>query len=239
MKHLKLWGQGALMFVAALGAGTLATQLLPSEELGRANAAGDTYLLGEFKIQYPYADDRTGEPDTDRAGVSYVSRWSGSDYPGTANCFLELKDASGSVVGTLPFTLSSLSRVAEPTPFQSLKVSGPPTSARGGCEPGLYEERAGYVFDQARVEQATNPETGKPIPDRAKVLFGVNWRGDSNPSARTCTATITLEDDSVIDYGPFDVQLNDGSTLPIQVADHGPEEIRGGRVTCGPLAASP
>jgi hypothetical protein len=122
------------LIAAVLGSLVLVNQAFRSPASAPADGNEDsadrgTYLLSDFAVTYPYQPRGADAPDDTLAGVRFTAAWSTDLFPGHADCRLILRDASGDVVGTLPFGLD-LTR----TPFSlsphTVEVSAPPRLSR-------------------------------------------------------------------------------------------------------------
>jgi hypothetical protein len=185
------------VFVLALLGGALAGSQRAHQSI--AGPVGDSYLLADFEIQYPFVDRLTEEVDEGRAGVQYSAAWSRGVYPGELPCTIVLTDAGGNVVGERHFLLTSASRFAPAEePFVPVTVSGAPSAASGGCEGGEPPSGAGYVFGAPDISRSE-------IAGRAELKFDVSWVGKEPPGQRTCTLEVLLTDGTtqLISFGLY------------------------------------
>ncbi len=158
--------------------------LLPlgSGKTGPAGGTRDTYLLSNFEVQYPYMGPGGDWPeDPTKAGVLFAAQWSGTDFPGEAQCTLHVFDAGGRELGSLPFGLQNLVPVVPVWDAHALAVpveGGTPTSASGSCGPGV-KPTGDYVFTNLRVEDG-------------RVVVDVSWGGGRPPGEAWCVLTFRL-----------------------------------------------
>lgn len=197
------------IFVASvvLGAGLVFFAGSQGGRVVKASQGSDTYLLSDFEIQYPYTDPRDQVPDASKAVVRYRSSWSNDRYPGLVGCQLTLMDASGNVVGSHTFDLSSATDVLpEPVSSEPINVSGPPASAEGFCEGGRYSSGAGYSFGAPGISRRP-ADPGQAARQQATISIPVGWSG-AHPGTRTCFVTVTFSDGSSDRMGPFNLHLS-------------------------------
>lgn len=191
-----------------LGLGLVLIAGTPGPKVVKASEDSDTYLLSDFEIEYPYTDPREQVPDSNEAVVWYRSTWSNGRYPGMVPCQLTLKDASGSVVGTHTFELSSATDVLpELVSSEPIKVSGPPVTAEGFCEAGSYSRGPGYAFGPPAVSRRP-AAPGQQASEQASISFPVSWSGSQHPGTRRCYVTVTFSDGRSERMGPFNLHLS-------------------------------
>jgi hypothetical protein len=213
----------AVVFVLSLLGGVLAG--LGGQE-SIAGPEGETYLLGDFEIQYPFVDDLTDEVDKGRAGVVYSAAWSGA-YPGELPCTITLTDADGNVVGERQFLLTSALRFAPAEePFKPVTVSSAPTAATGGCEGGEAPRGSGYIFGAPEISKSD-------VAGRAELKYDVSWAGESNPGQRMCTLEVVRATGAteLISFGLF---LGEPSGSISLVPPVGVRQIADTAVDCRP-----
>lgn len=203
--------------------------------LETAGSTGATYLLDNFKIDYPYVGPSVSdEPDPTRAGVTYVVHWATGEYPGNVGCEMRLMDRNGQLVGGLHFSVDSatdgFTRANLPVP-----VSLEPISAEATCDPGDYAEGAGYIYEgPSEIAPARNP-TGKPYGDRLEFTFDVRWEyPDVAPEMRTCYLTVIHEGGAEQDPVRFDANIGQGKQM-INAYVGDPSTVQTARVSCGEL----
>ena len=203
-------------------------------EVVKASQDSDTYLLSDFEIQYPYANPRDQVPDAGKAVVRYRSSWSSGRYPGLVGCQLTLKDASGNVVGSHIFDLSSATDVLpEPVSSEPINVSGPPASAEGLCEGASYSDGAGYSFGVPGVNRRP-AAPGQATARQATISFPVTWSG-AHPGTRTCFVNVAFSDGSSERMGPFNLHLSKEGPFEFSVPLHDGVDVRDADVDCEPL----
>jgi hypothetical protein len=218
------------VFVACfLGAILVGAALYNPKNVVEASPEASTYEFSDLIVVYPYQDPRTQTTDTTSASVSYKTNWSTSEYPGLVDCEFVLRDASGAVVGTHGFELSSASPT-QPHAFSSdpIPVSRPPASAEGRCEEGTYSAEAGYRF--------SNPKIGRNERGGARLTFDVGWDGDVHPAMRTCTVVVAYSDGSSRQFGPFGFHLSRSEPFEFDLPPRDSlKGIRGARIDCSPI----
>lgn len=196
----------ATFFVLAL---VIGLAISTPGEVVEASAEEATYSFSDLSVDYPYEDPRTGAMDPTRASVSYRSNWATSEYPGLTACQFVLKDASGAVVGTHRFDLSSISPdLPHPVSSDPIVVSRAPATAEGSCEGGSYSEAADYRFSQPTIT---------PRDGGARLSFDVDWEGHLHPAGRSCTVVVSYEDGSRRELGPFSVHLSQSEPFEFDV----------------------
>jgi hypothetical protein len=223
----------ALGLVAAvLGSLVLVNQAFRSPASAPAVGHDDTvdrgtYLLSDFEVTYPYQPRGADAPDDTLAGVRFAAAWSTDLFPGHADCRLILRDASGDVVGTLPFGLD-LTR----TPFSlaphTVEVSAPPDSADGSCEHGVYPPGPGYTFTDMQVRPDPHEEGS------SSISFTVQWATGVFPSLRLCETHVSAIDGREITH-PVGMSLGqEGKRITLR-APIPPEQVKDAWITCSEL----
>lgn len=236
----RIWSAARALVVfgvsVLLGAGAFFGSAGPSNNVVLAQAESDTYILSEFKIEYPYVDPRSDlEPQADQAIVYYKSYWSGSRFPGLVKCQISVQDAAGTTVGRIVFDLSSASReLPERVASAPIDVTAPPASAEGGCEAGDYPEGSGYTFSRPSFARSTHDATGQSDKDRVAISFDVGWNG-VHPSMRTCSVEVQYSDGSTKAFGPFVVHLSHSVPFEVDVPARDVSDVRDADISCGPL----
>jgi hypothetical protein len=212
-----------------LGAVLVGLALYNPESVVEASPEASTYEFSDLVVVYPYDDPRTQTTDTTAASVSYKANWSTSEYPGLVDCEFVLRDATGAVVGTHTFELSSASR-EQPRAVSSdpIPVSGPPASAEGHCEEGTYSSDSSYRF--------SSPTIGRNDRGGARLTFDVYWDGEVHPAMRTCTVVVTYSDGSNRTFGPFGLHLSRSQPFEFDLPPKDSlQGVRGARVDCSPI----
>lgn len=178
----------SIAFVVAVGTGILAGVFAASgAETTLARSEGpETYVLGDFTIQYPFVD-HSGGTDPNQAGVTYSAAWR-SQYPGEVPCTITLTDDGGNVVGVRSFSLSSAQPMAEAEEtFRPVAVSGRPAAASGSCESVAAPSGQGYEFGPVAIKDGDERGT-------AELRYAVSWAGTESPGERMCTITVVSDD---------------------------------------------
>lgn len=201
-------------------------------------AQGDTYVLSDFDIVYPYDDPRQDIPPSDRAAeVSFSTRWPQSGYPGEAQCELTLSDAQGLVVGTLTFDLISATNGSRAVPMV-VPVSGVPVSAEASCH-DLFDNTSsrGYVVTgPTRASAVADSSPGSDSPNRTQLTFQVTWQETgSEPDFRTCRLMVKRVDGTLDPPTRFNLLSGDGEVT--LVIEGSPASVADANVTCGPFEA--
>jgi hypothetical protein len=187
-----------------------------------ATPTGETYLLSDFTIEYPYVSlEPSAETDAAKAGVSFTAQWSGDGFPGEAPCVVTLRDGAGDVVGSTEFPASLASEPA--TPHFPVSVSGPPVSAEGTCGEGRYDPGPGYTFDDLTIAQSD--DAGVTV-----FRFVSHWATEGHPNWRSCQFQANLDDGTVLTH-TFGFSAPDGA-LYEEYARVGPDQVRDATVTC-------
>ncbi len=214
----------SLGILAAVGVANLAFRDGGSLLVGEAKAAttGETYLLSDFAVEYPYVPlDPREAPDPTRAGVSFMAVWSGDSFPGEALCAVTLRGEAGEVVGSMEFPASFASEPA--TPMFPVEVSGRPVAAEGSCEEGRYEPGPGYTFDDLTI--GFSNETGLTA-----FRFVTHWVTEVHPNWRSCGFRVTLTDGTSLVH-EFGFSAPDG-TVHEEYARVSPNQVKDAIVTC-------
>jgi hypothetical protein len=213
-----------LMAVGALGL------LIACDSGGARPVRERSYELNDIKF----------EVSTEVAEVTFLSHWPKSGYPGAAQCWIVLKDASGSPVGEVDFGLNSGTDGVRTKDIQ-VPLSGTPVSGEGWCNDlGAAVGGAGYSFDLVSITPVVfDPaETAglapDEIPSRSQITFDVTIVTDgADAEFRTCFLEVTRTDGSIDEPHRYDI-LGGGGSMTFQV--HGaPETIANAQVTCSAL----
>lgn len=224
------------VFGAAVAAGLL---------FGTASSApvkpedGTSYALTNFEIAYPYDDPRGAvPPDPNLALVSYELDWEADSYPGEVPCLIEVRDASGAVVGSLDFTQTSgISGVRGPG--LQVPVRGVPADAEGWCGSPGNAGGAGYQFS-APTEMRARPAIPGPaesrFEDRVAVTFDVTWAGNSAPGLRTCDSILFYDDGTQESLSSFNISMADPhERMTLNLKTDRPDDLADVDVSCRPL----
>jgi hypothetical protein len=155
----------------------------------RAAGTGDaSYVLTAFRLEFPYTDPITGKADESRVGLSFVQDWTTPEYPGTADCRIDVLDAEGGVLGTAFVTVDTLVPHADAGPANlPLAIDdGVPVDAVAECakaDPPATD--GGYRLSNLRVQQ----EHGW------QYLVGtVSWTTSEPPGTAMCHAELVSAD---------------------------------------------
>lgn len=199
-----------------------------------AAQGGDTYVLSDFSVAYPYllgprgetaTADSEGVGDPTKVGVAFTASWSGTDFPGQSWCEVSVDDSSGREVGRARFLAAYATPTALP-PILAVDVSGEPSTAEGACGAGSYPAGEGYVFDNVRVDDG-------PEADQAEISFDTHWLGQDAPGWRSCSVAVQLSggQDLAFDFG---YHAPDRSSFT-HVIDARPDDIVQATTTCTEL----
>lgn len=208
----------------------------PPRGSGRADAQErslNTYLLTDLLVSYPYASTFAEGDEGRLAGVSFIPRWSGPNYPGRAECHLILRAADGVIVGETDISVS----VPEPhrtrTPWTPVPVSGSPAFAEGSCSEAIYEPGQGYSFEFLGATRADDAVSGNAIPDSV-LKFRTSWIGSDHPGLRRCEFTVFIRGGEALNVGPYNVSVGqpvyDGFDTSVPQTD--PSTITGATASC-------
>jgi hypothetical protein len=154
----------------------------------RAAGAGEaSYRLSAFRLQFPYIDPTTGKADESRVGLSFVQDWTTPQYPGTADCRIDVFDAEGGLLGTVFVTVDTLvpHAGAGPANLPTAIEGGAPTDAVATCakaDPPAAD--GGYRFSNLRIEQ----EHGWQF-----LVGTVSWTTTEPPGTAMCHAELVAE----------------------------------------------
>lgn len=227
-----------LMAAALSGLTFIAGIALASQRSGAlqpAEPGQDTYLLSGFEVIYPYVDpDVPGsKAETDQAGVTFDARWSGTTFPGSAQCETTLTDASGSTVGSLRFQFMSTPPATQQASPLPVDVKGAPTAASGFCAAGVTPQVSlTYSFTDLSVAATAAGTTMGPGP----VLEATaHWPGPpSDGIVQVCRAEIIMSDGTIDAYA-FTLSVPDGAALKLRL----PARFAGATdptISCAPYA---
>ena len=183
----------------------------------------DTYVFSDVRIEeYPYRERSvdTWTEDPTRALVAWTSSWSGSVYPGEADCTVRVYDAEGNEIGSQDAgyaTYMPISQSRIPVPVDS----GLPVAATVTCGPGTKPGGA-YEFTNLRVVDRAFP------PGGADLVGDISWVGGTPPLTHACVATLEL--DGAIHTQDFTLSAGEGrdlviTMLPAELSDATPVSV--------------
>jgi hypothetical protein len=203
---------------------------------GQAMPGGDTYVLSDFRVRYPFTPapegsrEDYGPPDSNKAAVFFTANWSGDRFPGEVWCEVVVLGEGGDVVGMARF-LGAYAAPIRRSPPVPVDVLGEPVSATGSCEAGTYPPGPGYMFGDPRI----TPNDSEEIQGRSEIAFTVRWATPGrDPSVRICHLSLMLEDGRTIDLGSFGFDAPDGVEATFG-APASPDRIEDAVVTCSEL----
>lgn len=173
-----------------------------------------------------YNDPQTGEAMVD---VAFDAAWAeSSDYPGRAECRVDVLDADGSAIGSTVFEFGSYVPAVRQT--LPVAVSGSPHSAYVNCTRAVTPPAdAGYVISDASISLggASDDPTREP-----RLTFRANWTTDVPPLFQRCEAIITLEGGGATQAYVFELSVGDGEMATVILTPQfGGGKVEG--VSCG------
>jgi hypothetical protein len=219
-----------------------------------------TYILSDFEIYYPYravdhmdgldpasqeqfcrapSRQRDCEELTDHAGFTYEWRWSGDQYPGELDCWVQLFTESGELTGEQTFGLSGLEPQSRPHAEHvvAVEVNAEPVSAKAECDASRYPDGEGYRFTYRGWEPyvPTTPAGQAPPPDRVRLLWDAEVV-DEHADSRLCRITIWFDSGRTV-RGEF--TTNGVRSLDeMDTAHPASDPPTDAEITCGPIKES-
>ena len=220
------------MYLLAIfvGAFVIAFAVISSgaQDVKPAEAGDATYRLSGFRLQFPFPDPGTGKADESRVGVSFDQDWTTPDYPGTADCRIDVLDSDGGLLGSTVVTVDTLVPHAG-AGAANLPIeidAGVPARAAAECakaDPPAAD--GGYRFSEVRVER----EHGWLY-----LVGSVSWTTPEPPGTAMCHAELASPDAASMVHD-FSLAVPEGDDQVLSIVNQygGDLTVRG--VSCGPF----
>jgi hypothetical protein len=194
----------ASIIIGILAGLYLAASVSAESSFEPAAPGEETYDVGDIAVEYP----------VEGGGVqlSFGFSWSGTTYPGPADCRITVLDSAGKIVDEIMVNLDSL----QPTSSANLgstvdlNVAGVPVRADASCAVARTPDSTDrYSFTDLKIQ----------VDADGVFLHGiVNWPGDGPPDTQQCTLTATFASGEVQTY-PFTLGVSDDFLFDVQLPD--------------------
>jgi hypothetical protein len=137
--------------------------------------------------QYRFVDVRIVSQDANSATISFGVAWATADYPGLRRCTWRMIGSDGSVVGSMPDRVVSLSPTALGSNVQiDVPIHGQAERVNVSCGERLDTgEPYAYEFSEVEVH----------LP--LEVSFRYRWLGPAAPGAVSCVVRVLAPDGTV------------------------------------------